>query len=180
MKRRRPASASGTIDMRVAQLTIDPMTRLPLVILKDERGDEALPIWIGLIEANAIATELEQIELERPVAHDLMKDILGAAGLTLESIEVDDVKENTFYASIYLSRGARSRRIKVDSRPSDAIALALRCDAPIRVRRRVLERARRVDLGAKPVACETEGAEALALAELLAGMPDEDFGKWKM
>jgi bifunctional DNase/RNase len=174
------------VDMTVSQLTVDPSTELPILILKDESGAEALPIWIGLPEANAIAAQLDQIAFERPLTHDLVKSILGEIGMKVDSVEVTDVRDHTFYAAIHLVGGGRTRRrrIKVDSRPSDAIALAIRFGAPIRVARHVLEQARHVDLQARPApASESDAQESPdsgALAELLAGLADEDFGKWKM
>jgi uncharacterized protein len=151
------------IDMTVSQLTVDPHTNMPLIILKDEAGAQALPIWIGLIEASAIASELEKIALERPMTHDLMRNLLGECGATVDRVEVTDVRDNTFYALIHLSVG--ERRLAVDSRPSDAIALALRTGARIRVARKVLEHAQAMDL---------------STLEILEGISDDEFGKWKM
>jgi uncharacterized protein len=151
------------IDMTVSQLTVDPHTNMPLIILKDEAGAQALPIWIGLIEASAIASELEKIALERPMTHDLMRNLLGECGATVDRVEVTDVRDNTFYALIHLSVG--ERQLAVDSRPSDAIALALRTGARIRVARKVLEHAQAMDL---------------STLEILEGISDDEFGKWKM
>jgi bifunctional DNase/RNase len=163
--------------MRVRELTVDPHTRLPLLVLTDETGDQSLPLWIGAPEAHAIQTELSSIELDRPVAHDLLKQILVGVGARVSHVEVDDVRDHVYYATIYLQRGgkapARERILKVDSRPSDAIALALRCRAPIRVRASVLQRAR----GEAPPANRSQGPDTAAL---LAALPDAEFGKWKM
>lgn len=110
-------------------LTIDPFTNMPIIILKDLEEKSALPIWIGLIEASAIATELEKIKLARPMTHDLMKNILHTLDVKVVKVEVNDLEDNTFYARIYLMHGTRDYAI--DSRPSDAIALALRVGSPI-------------------------------------------------
>jgi bifunctional DNase/RNase len=161
----------ATVDMRVAQLTVDPLTKLPLLVLTD--GEQSLPIWIGKSEAAAIQTELDQIELSRPVAHDVLKQVLTELGATVTLVELDDLRAGTYYAKIHVCDGERT--VKVDARPSDAIALALRCRAPIRVRRAVLERAQRADAATpEPTAAE------LAATEMLARLPDENFGKWKM
>jgi uncharacterized protein len=167
------------LEMTVSQLTVDPFTNMPILILKDHAGAEALPIWIGLLEASAIATELEKIALDRPMTHDLLKTVIGESGLKVECIEIHDVKNNTFYAAIRLV-GPRGRAIQLDSRPSDAIALALRTGAPIRVAKKVLERTQRIDLSEPP---KKKGAEKLKtnqLTELLENITDEQFGKWKM
>lgn len=163
----------ATVDMRVAQLTVDPYTKLPLLVLTDLDGVQSLPIWIGKTEATAIQTELDQIELSRPVAHDVLKQVLTELGATVTAVELDDLRAGTYYAKIHLRSDERT--VKVDARPSDAIALALRCRAPIRVRRAVLERAQRADAATpEPTAAE------LAATEMLARLPDENFGKWKM
>lgn len=172
------------LDMKVSQLTIDPFTNMPIIILKDEGGTEALPIWIGLIEASAIATELEKISLDRPMTHDLMKNIIGSSGLKVDRVEVHDVKANTFYATIYL-HGPRKKVVKIDSRPSDAIALALRTGARICVSKKVIERTRRMDLGVRHeeaalFASAQPDADAERLRELLENLSDDEFGKWKM
>jgi bifunctional DNase/RNase len=166
------------LDMKVTQLTIDPLTNLPIVILKDvASGTEAVPIWIGLAEASAIASELEKVALVRPMTHDLMKNIMGEVGVTVERVEVHDFRDDIFYASIYL-RAPAGREIRVDSRPSDALALALRCGARICVARKVIEDARRLD--------KRGNGESYAPADLepspgiLEELDDKDFGKWKM
>jgi bifunctional DNase/RNase len=166
--------------MTVSQLTVDPFTNMPILILKDAAGDEALPIWIGLLEASAIATELEKIALDRPMTHDLLKKVIGESGLKVACIEIRDVKDNTFYAAIRLV-GPRGREIELDSRPSDAIALALRTGAPIRVAKKVLARTQKLDLSAP----SAKGRHKVKvknnqLRELLENLADEQFGKWKM
>jgi bifunctional DNase/RNase len=186
-------AAPVMLEMQVSKLSVDPLTRLPILILKEARGETCLPIWIGLLEASAIASELEQIALERPMTHDLLKSVIAGYGGQVDSVEVTDVRDNTYFACIHLSRKGRTgkKTLSVDARPSDAIALALRCGAPIRVARQVIERGRKIDLtrlsdDATPSSRDpgpgfvVEAADPAALAEFLASLPDEDFGKWKM
>jgi bifunctional DNase/RNase len=169
------------LEMTVSQLTVDPFTNMPILILKS--GDQALPIWIGLLEASAIATELEKIALDRPMTHDLLKNLIAESGLRVECVEIHDVKENTFYACIRLA--GRKKAITLDARPSDAIALALRTAAPIRVARKVVERMQQIDLSrdkksrkkAPPIISINDAAR---LRELLENLTDDHFGKWKM
>lgn len=168
------------IEMKVAGLTIDPFTNMPIIILKDLESRNAVPIWIGLIEASAIATELEKIQLSRPMTHDLLKNILSALGVRVTKIEVNDLRDNTFFASIFLDR--EGRVLEIDSRPSDAIALALRTGATIYIAKEVIEKARKVDLeerekqAGRPLTEE----EKEKWAELLENLPPEHFGKYKM
>ncbi len=126
-----------TIQMAVGGLTLDPVTKTPIVILKDTENKLNLPIWIGLLEATAMATEIEGIKMARPMTHDLLKTILGEVGCSVESVEITELKENTYYASVNLKLAGRE--VMIDSRPSDAIALALRTKSPIYVAKAVLE-----------------------------------------
>jgi hypothetical protein len=130
--------------MTVRGLTLDPVTNAPIVILKAEGGTRLLPIWIGLFEANAIALVMEQITTARPMTHDLLKNLVELLDARVERAVVDNLKENTFYASVYLLARGEERRL--DARPSDAIALALRAGAPIFVTRDVLSRSREVEV----------------------------------
>lgn len=183
------------VDMKVSGLTIDPFTNMPILVLKDCDGKNAMPIWIGLIEASAIATELERIQLKRPMTHDLMHNMLGHVGARIDRIEVHDLRDNTFYAMIVLTC-ADGKIVEIDSRPSDAIALALRAQAPIRVARKVIDRARKMDLrldkangdGTNGKANgKSNGANGKSsngasskYSEFLENLSDDDFGKWKM
>jgi Uncharacterized conserved protein len=117
-----------TIQMAVGGLTLDPVTKTPIVILKDTENKLNLPIWIGLLEATAMATEIEGIKMARPMTHDLLKTILGEVGCSVESVEITELKENTYYAAVNLKLAGR--QVIIDSRPSDAIALALRTKSP--------------------------------------------------
>jgi len=163
------------IRMKVTGLTIDPFTNMPIIILKDFEEKMALPIWIGLIEASAIATELEKIQLARPMTHDLLRNILHELEVEVSKIEVNDLSDNTFYAKIFLRKGAE--QIVMDARPSDAIALALRTSAPIYVDRRVMEKSRRIDLSKN---LDEDKTKQQKWTEILENLSPEDFGKYKM
>jgi bifunctional DNase/RNase len=123
--------------MSVGGLTVDPVTKTPIVVLRDADNKLNLPIWIGLLEATAMATEIEGIKMARPMTHDLLRSTLAALGATVESVEVNDLRENTYFALVHLRHGDRS--LMIDARPSDAIALALRTRCPIYVAKAVLE-----------------------------------------
>ncbi len=164
------------IEMRVTGLTIDPLTNTPIVILKDMEEKRAIPIWIGLFEASAIATELEKVSFSRPMTHDLLRDILQGLDATVIKIEICDLKNNTFYANIHLIKNGNN--VVVDSRPSDAIAIALRVNAPIFVDQKVLEKSRSMDLGGKEV--KLDKLEGEKLKEFLENLSPEEFGKYKM
>lgn len=159
------------IRMVVQGLTMDPASNSPILILKEHEGKRSLPIWIGLLEATAIASELEKVTFSRPMTHDLLRNTLSALGHSVAKVEVTELKENTFYALIYLL-GPQGEKA-MDSRPSDAIALALRADAPIFVADQVLEQAGATGKG------EHEDAEE-KWKDLLERMDPEDFGKYKM
>ncbi len=162
--------------MKVAGLVMDPQTNTPIVILNDPEGDDHLPIWIGLLEATSIATELEKIKFPRPMTHDLVKNLLDHLHVQVEKIEVCDLKENTYYALIYLKTELGVSPI--DSRPSDAIAIALRTNAPIYVREEVLKRSQKV--GEKETHPVFRQEDKQNLEELLEKLDPEDFGKYKM
>jgi len=162
-------------QMTVSGLTIDPFTNSPIMILKDVDSDKAVPIWIGLLEATAIASELENIKFSRPMTHDLLKIIMETMSIQVTRVEVCDLRDNTYFALIYLNR--EGQEVTIDARPSDAIALALRVKAPIFVAEVVIQKARRVDLSAKE-AITTEDAKKWT--EILEGLDPDDFGKYKM
>ena len=164
------------IEMKVSGLTIDPITNTPIVILKDLEEKKAIPIWIGLFEASAIATEMEKISFSRPMTHDLMNDILKILDVQIISVEICDLRNNTFFASIHLLRNGQ--RFVVDARPSDGIALALRANAQIFVDDKVLEKSRTIDFGAK--AGDLDKLKEDKLMEFLENLSPEEFGKYKM
>lgn len=158
------------MEMKVRGLTLDPLTNMALVILRDLEGTKALPIWVGIQEANAIALEIEQVPTPRPMTHDLIKNILEGMKATVTRIVVNDLKDSTFYATIFLS--LNGQEVHIDSRPSDAIAVALRVKAPIYVTLDVIERAGSIDLGKQQLSEDPE-----QLKEWLDNIKPEDFGK---
>ena len=166
------------IEMRVGGLTLDPVTKTPIVILKDPDNKLNLPIWVGLMEATAMATELEGIKMARPMTHDLLRTVVDTLGGVVESIEVTDLRDSTYYAVIYLEVGGR--RVSVDSRPSDAISLALRTKSPIFVAKKVLEASSNVQQKVEePQEHNLSNVSRDKWAEILEKMSPDDF-KYKM
>lgn len=160
------------LRMEIRGLMLDPSSNAPIVVLRDEDGRVLLPIWIGLFEANAIALRMENIATPRPLTHDLLKSVVEELGGAVQRILISDLKENTFYARIYL-RLDGDRELEVDSRPSDAIALALRTEAPIYVLPSVLEKARAIEL-------TLQAGDEERLKKWLEEVDPEDLGKYKM
>jgi len=150
---------------------MDPMTNMPIVVLKDLSGDSVLPIWVGIYEANAIALEIEKVTTPRPMTHDLIKVLLMGLDCAIKKVVVSELKEDTFYALIWLER--EGRLISVDSRPSDALALALRHDCPIYVEEKVLQSSRNS-------ATVSEKVNNEELRKWLENLNDEDLGRYKM
>ena len=134
------------VEMTIKGLMVDPITNMPIVILRDKDGQRVLPIWVGIFEANAIALQIENISTPRPMTHDLLRNVIQDLKATVQKVVVCDLQENTFYALIYLSLNGDT--LAVDARPSDAIALALRTRAPIFVEDSVIDNAKTVDFGA--------------------------------
>jgi hypothetical protein len=159
------------IEMRLKGLMIDPITNMPIVVLRDPEGGKILPIWVGVFEANAIALQMENVQTPRPMTHDLLKSLLEGLEAHVERIVVCDLRENTFYASIHLA-SARGP-VVIDARPSDAIALALRTGSPIFVEESVIHEARNID-SAK------DAVDTSRLQKWLEGLSDEELGKYKM
>lgn len=159
------------IEMTIKGLMVDPITNMPIIILRDKDGQRVLPIWVGVFEANAIALQIENVTTPRPMTHDLLRNVIQDLRATIEKIVVSDLKENTFYALIYLSVNGES--LAVDSRPSDAIALALRARAPIFVEERVIDHAKTVDFA-------PEKGDAERLQKWLESLDPDELGKYKM
>ena len=159
------------IAMTIKGLMVDPVTNMPIIILRDEAGGRVLPIWVGIFEANAIALQIENITTPRPMTHDLLRNVIRDMNGTVQKIVVCDLKDNTFYALIYVAIGEDVTAI--DARPSDAIALALRASAPIFVEESVIDNAKTVDIG-------TERADAERLQKWLEGLDPDELGKYKM
>jgi bifunctional DNase/RNase len=163
-------------EVRVSGLSIDPITHTPIVLLKDKENQDVIPIWIGLLEASSIATQLEDIKLARPMTHDLMKNILNHLDAEVSRVEVNDLRNNTFYAIIHLDWNGMD--LAIDARPSDAIAIALRTKSPIFVHQKVIEKSRKVDMAQR---AEGEGVfDEKKWEEILEDLSPEDFGKYKM
>jgi bifunctional DNase/RNase len=162
-------------QMKVAALVMDPQSNTPIVILKDLQTETSLPIWIGLLEATAIATELENIQFPRPMTHDLIKNCFDYLSIKVERIEVCDLKNNTYYALIYIRNGEQVS--PVDARPSDAIAIALRTKAPIFVSEEVISKSQKAEDTPRPLFGK-ENKEKWS--EILENLDPEDFSKYKM
>jgi bifunctional DNase/RNase len=165
------------ILMTVGGLTLDPVTKTPIVILKDSENKLNLPIWIGLLEATAMATELEGIKMARPMTHDLLRSVLGELGATVEAIEVTDLKENTYFALIHVE--VDGRKLAIDCRPSDAISLALRTKSPIYVAKKVLESSSVLQQMEDDKEQNLSNVSRDKWAEILEKMAPDDF-KYKM
>jgi bifunctional DNase/RNase len=163
------------VEMKVRGLALDPLSNMPIIILKDEEDKRSLPIWVGIFEANAIALELEKISTPRPMTHDLIKNILEAVEARVVKIVVTDLKENTFFAVLHLQIG--ETEYTVDSRPSDAIALALRVAAPIFVEEEVVRKARTLDVTPKE-AEPVKADDPERIREWLGSIKPEDFEKF--
>ncbi len=159
------------VEMRIRGLMMDPVTNMPIVVLKDIDGDSVLPIWVGVYEANAIALEIEKVTTPRPMTHDLLKNMLTGFGASVNKVVVTELKDDTFYAVIWAERDGQT--ISIDSRPSDALALALRVDCPIFVDDEVL----RVS---KVASAASERITSDDLKKWLEGLSDEDTGGYKM
>ena len=162
-------------EMKVAGITVDPFTNTPIVILKDLEEKEVLPIWIGLLEASSIATALENVQTPRPMTHDLLKNILDNLDVKVVKIEVNDLKDNTYYAMIHLE--VEKKRLTIDARPSDAIALALRVGASIFVDENVIKKSAKVEFSKKEDKVVVDTSE---WEEILENLSPDDFGKYKM
>jgi bifunctional DNase/RNase len=159
------------VEMKIRGLMMDPVTNMPIVVLKDTSGDSVLPIWVGIYEANAIALEIEKVTTPRPMTHDLIKTLLLGLDTSMKKVVVSELKDDTFYAVIWLERNGQA--ITIDSRPSDALALALRHDCPIYVDERVLQSSRSSNTVSEKVNNEE-------LRKWLENLNDEDLGRYKM
>jgi bifunctional DNase/RNase len=159
------------VEMKIRGLMMDPVTNMPIVILKDLDGKAVLPIWVGVYEANAIALEIEKVATPRPMTHDLIKNLLLGLGGGVRKVVVSELKEDTFYALIWVEQ--QGEMIAVDSRPSDALALALRLDCPICVDDDVLK-------SSKISSAVSDKANSEELRRWLENLSDEDLGQYKM
>ena len=159
------------IEMTIKGLMVDPITNMPIVILKDSAGDRVPPIWVGIFEANAIARQIENVATPRPMTHDLLRNVISDLDGQVERVVVSDLKDNTFYAVIHMV--VRGERVAIDARPSDAIALALRTRSPILVDESVIDHAKSVDFSA-------EKGDSDRLQKWLESLDPDELGKYKM
>jgi len=159
------------VEMRIKGLMLDPVTNMPIIILSDLEGQRILPIWVGFFEANAIALQMENVATPRPMTHDLMKNIINGLNATVKKILVNNLSENTFYALVFLE--ANGETLAIDSRPSDAIALALRMKSPIFVDEEVINKAKNIE-GARDL------NDGETLQKWLENLRPEELGKYKM
>ena len=159
------------VEMKIRGLMMDPVTNMPIVVLKDAGGTAILPIWVGIYEANAIALEIEKVQTPRPMTHDLLKNLLLGLNVRVHKVVVNELRDDTFYALIWMERDGQM--LSMDSRPSDALALALRVDCPIFVEEAVLKSSK----VSSAVADKTSSEE---LRKWLEGLSDEDLGRYKM
>jgi len=168
MSEKRPA-VDDLVPVTVRTLAVDPVSNMPVVILETDDGTSFLPIWIGLFEANSIALHLEGVNMPRPLTHDLLKSLVEALDFTVERVVIHTLEDNVFFAKLTL-RGPGDRRVQVDSRPSDALAVALRCGASIYVAQPVLEAARMTGIPDNEETVRT----------ILERLRPEDMGRWEM
>jgi bifunctional DNase/RNase len=158
------------IEMTIKGLMIDPITNMPIVVLRDQEGQRVLPIWVGVFEANAIALQIENVQTPRPMTHDLLKNVIDDLRAEVQRIVVCDLRENTFYAEIHLRDSGGERRL--DARPSDAIALALRTRSPIFVEQSVIENASNSE--------SHRDSDVGRLRQWLEGLSEDELGQYKM
>ena len=159
------------IEMTIKGLMVDPVTNVPIILLRDADGQKVLPIWVGIFEANAIALQIENVSPPRPMTHDLLKNVINDLKASVQKVVVSDLKDNTFYALIYLS--VNGEAMAIDARPSDAIALALRARAPIFVEDSVIDNAKTVDFA-------PDKGDSERLQKWLESLDPDDMGKYKM
>ncbi len=171
MDRKQEHEEADEVEVRIRGLMMDPVTSMPMIVLKDIAGDGVLPIWVGIFEANAIALEIEKTTTPRPMTHDLLRNVLRGFDTQVTRVVVSELKDDTFYAVIWLNRGGET--MTLDARPSDALALAMRADCPIYVSRAVMENAR---LNANGNSTASSGE----LKRWLENLNDDDLGKYKM
>ncbi len=159
------------VEMSIKGLMVDPITNMPIVILHDSGGQRVLPIWVGIFEANAIALQIENISMPRPMTHDLLRNVIHDLKADVQKIVINDLKENTFYAVIHLVAGGQL--VAIDARPSDAIALALCVSAPIFAEDTVIDNAKQLDIS--PAKGNSE-----RLRNWLEAIDPDELGKYKM
>ncbi len=165
------ATAAVEVEMQIRGMMIDPLTNMPIVVLKDVASDAVLPIWVGIFEANAIALELEKTATPRPMTHDLMRNMARGLNAVVRKVVVSELRDDTFYAVVWMEQDGET--VALDARPSDAIALALRWDCPVYASRAVLENAKQVAEG-------PQNASGEEMRRWLENLNDDDMGRYKM
>jgi uncharacterized protein len=168
---RASVGASDEVEMQIRGLMMDPVTNMPIVVLKDVGSETVLPIWVGIFEANAIALELEKTATPRPMTHDLLLNMARGLNAKVQKVVVSELREDTFYAVIWMDH--QGETVTMDARPSDAIALALRWDCPIYANRTVLEQQKQTATGAQTVSAEE-------MRRWLENLNDDEMGRYKM
>lgn len=163
--------APDEVEMQIRGLMMDPVTNMPIVVLKDVGSDAVLPIWVGIFEANAIALELEKTATPRPMTHDLLQNLARGLNAQVNKVVVSELRDETFYAVIWMDHAGET--VTLDARPSDAIALALRWDCPIYVSRDVLESSKQISSG-------NQSVNADDMRRWLENLNDDDMGRYKM
>ena len=164
--------ADEDVEVQIRGLMLDPVTNMPIVVLKDVASDLVLPIWVGVFEANAIALELEKTTMPRPMTHDLLRNMAKGLNAVVDRVVVSDLREDTFYATIWMTQGAEA--VTMDARPSDAIALALRWDCPIFVNKKVMGQTKQNGGAADANVNEAQ------LRRWLENLNEDDTGQYKM
>ncbi len=162
---------SDEVEMQIRGLMMDPVTNMPIIVLKDVWSDLVLPIWVGYFEASAIQLELEKAAMPRPMTHDLLQNMARGLNAEVRKVVVSELRDDTFYAVIWMDHAGET--VAMDARPSDAIALALRWDCPIYVNREVLESTKQAANGAQSVNAEE-------MRRWLENLNDDDMGRYKM
>ena len=171
MKTSEAVAASVEVEVQIRGLMMDPVTNMPIIVLKDVASDMVLPIWVGMFEANAIALELEKTATPRPMTHDLLQNVTRGLNAEVTRVVVSELREDTFHAIVWMKQAGDV--VAVDARPSDAIAMALRWDCPIYVSREVMERSKQHYGGA-------QSTNADDVRRWLEGLNDDEMGRYKM
>jgi len=159
------------VEMQIRGLMMDPVTNMPIIVLKDVASDLVLPIWVGIFEANAIALELEKTATPRPMTHDLLLNMARGLNAVVRKVVVSELRDDTFYAVIWMDHAGET--VAMDARPSDAIALALRWDCPIYVNREVLENSKQAVSGSQNISSDE-------MKRWLENLNDDEMGRYKM
>ena len=162
---------AAEVEMQIRGLMMDPVTNVPIVVLKDIAGETVLPIWVGMYEANAIALELEKTTTPRPMTHDLLQNVTRGLNATITKVVVSELRDETYFAVIWMEQAGE--RVVIDARPSDAIAMALRCDCPIFVSRQVIDHSRQTVNGNQSINAEE-------MRRWLENLNDDEMGRYKM